>query len=82
MVTNVQHLDVKTMKPTNQFKDSVFKKDNSSYRSAKEALIGTIVIFIIGILLTLISKEIALGFILFCILYTVMLLRFTQQRNN
>ena len=70
------------MKPTNEFKDSVYKKDRSSYTSATSALIGTAVVFAIAILLTLLSKEIALGFILFCILYTVMLLRFTQQRNS
>jgi hypothetical protein len=70
------------MKVTNEFKDSVFKKDRSSYKAAMDALIGTAIIFAIAILLTLLSKEIALGFILFCILYTVMLVRFTQQKNN
>ena len=70
------------MKPTNEFKDSVYKKDRSSYKAAMDALIGTAIVFAVSILLILVSYKIALGFILFCILYTVMLLRFTQQRNN
>ena len=71
------------MKATNTFKEPIIAKEQkSSYKAAMDALIGTAIIFAIAILLTLLSKEIALGFILFCILYTVMLLRFTQQRNN
>ena len=71
------------MKVTNKFKGTtLLKETKSSYSAATDALIGAAVVFSIAILLTLLSKEIALGFILFCILYTVMLLRFTQQRNN
>ena len=70
------------MKATNTFKEPVLKEKSSSYTSATSALIGTSIVFAIAILLTLLSKEIALGFILFCILYTVMLVRFTQQKNN
>ena len=69
------------MKATNTFKEPVLK-EKSSYTSATSALIGSAIVFAVSILLTLLSKEIALGFILFCILYTVMLIRFTQQRNN
>jgi len=71
------------MKVTNKFKGTtLLKETKSSYSAATDALIGTAIIFAVSILLTLLSKEIALGFILFCILYTVMLVRFTQQKNN
>ena len=71
------------MKATNKFKEPIIAKEQkSSYTSATSALVGTAIVFAIAILLTLLSKEIALGFILFCILYIVMLLRFTQQKNN
>jgi uncharacterized membrane protein YgaE (UPF0421/DUF939 family) len=70
------------MKAQNTFKEPQLKENKGSYNAATDALIGTAIVFAIAILLTLLSKEIALGFILFCILYTVMLLRFTQQRNN
>jgi hypothetical protein len=71
------------MKAQNTFKEPIIAKEQkSSYSAATDALIGTAIIFAIAILLTLLSKEIALGFILFCILYTVMLIRFTQQKNN
>jgi Flp pilus assembly protein TadB len=69
------------MKAQNTFKEAVLK-EKSSYKAAMDALIGTAIVFAVSILLTLLSYKIALGFILFCILYTVMLLRFTQQRNN
>ena len=70
------------MKAQNTFKEPQLKENKGSYKAATDALIGTAIVFAVSILLTLLSKEIALGFILFCILYTVMLLRFTQQRNN
>jgi uncharacterized membrane protein YphA (DoxX/SURF4 family) len=71
------------MKAQNKFKEPIIAKEQkSSYSAATDALIGAAVVFSIAILLTLLSKEIALGFILFCILYTVMLIRFTQQKNN
>lgn len=71
------------MKAQNKFKEPIIAKEQkSSYKAAIDALIGTAIVFAVSILLTLLSKEIALGFILFCILYTVMLIRFTQQRNN
>lgn len=70
------------MKATNTFKEPIIKDEKSSYTSATSSLIGTAIVFAIAILLTLLSYKIALGFILFCILYTVMLLRFTQQKNN
>jgi uncharacterized membrane protein YphA (DoxX/SURF4 family) len=70
------------MKATNTFKQPQLKENSGKYESALTALAGTLIVFAIAILLTLLSKEIALGFILFCILYTVMLIRFTQQRNN
>lgn len=71
------------MKAQNKFKEPVIAKEQkSSYKAATDALIGAAIVFAVSILLTLLSKEIALGFILFCILYTVMLIRFTQQKNN
>ena len=70
------------MTATNTFKEPQLKENSGKYESALTALAGTAIVFAIAILLTLLSKEIALGFILFCILYTVMLIRFTQQRNN
>ena len=70
------------MKATNTFKQPQLKENSGKYESALTALAGTAIVFAIAILLTLISKTIALGFILFCILYTVMLIRIVQQRNN
>lgn len=70
------------MKPVNKFKESQPKGNTDSYKSATDALIGTSIVFAIAILLLLISKEIALAFILYCIVYVLMLIRFTQQQNN
>ena len=70
------------MKATNTFKQPQLKENSGKYESALTALAGTAIVFAIAILLTLLSKEIALGFILFCILYTVMLIRIVQQKNN
>jgi uncharacterized membrane protein YphA (DoxX/SURF4 family) len=70
------------MKATNTFKQPQLKENSGKYESALTALAGTAIVFAIAILLTLISRTIALGFILFCILYTVMLIRIVQQKNN
>lgn len=69
------------MKAQNTFKKPA-EKQPTTYKSALDAFVGTFIVFSIASLLVLISYEIALGFILFCILYTVMLIRFTQQKNN
>lgn len=69
------------MKAQNKFKEPVLK-EKSSYKTAVDALIGTGIVFIISGVLALLSYKVALVFILFCILYTVMLMRFTQQKNN
>lgn len=71
------------MKAQNKFKEPVIAKEQkSSYKAATDALIGTTIVFAIATLLLFISKEIALAFILYCIVYTVILIRFTQQKNN
>jgi len=71
------------MKAQNKFKEPIIAKEQkSSYTSATSALIGAAIVFAIAVILTLLSRTIALGFILFCILYTVMLIRITQQKNN
>jgi uncharacterized membrane protein YgaE (UPF0421/DUF939 family) len=71
------------MKATNKFKEPIIAKEQkSSYKAATDALIGTSIVFAIATLLLSISKEIALAFILYCIVYVLMLLRFTQQQNN
>jgi uncharacterized membrane protein YphA (DoxX/SURF4 family) len=70
------------MKATNTFKEPQLKENSGKYESALTALAGTAIVFAIAVILTLLSRTIALGFILFCILYTVMLIRITQQKNN
>jgi len=70
------------MKATNTFKEPQLKENSGKYESATSALIGTSIVFAIAVLLTLLSRTIAFGFILFCILYVLMLIRFTQQKNN
>ena len=68
------------MKPVNTFKESQPKGNTDSYKSAKEALIGTTVVFVIAVLLTLIDRGLALGFILFCMFYLILLAGLKQSK--
>lgn len=69
------------MKAQNKFKESQPKGNKDSYKSAKEALVGTTIIFAIAFLLSLISKSFALEFILFCTLYLILLMGLKQSNN-
>jgi len=69
------------MKAQNTFKKPAVRQP-TTYKNALDALLGSFIVFSIAGLLALISHELALGFILFCILHIVMMMRITQQRNN
>jgi uncharacterized membrane protein YgaE (UPF0421/DUF939 family) len=69
------------MKAQNKFKKSQLKENKDSYKSAKEAVIGTTIVFAIAILLTIFSKEIALGFILYVMFFLILLIGLKQSNN-
>jgi len=69
------------MKATNKFKEPiVLKKEKSSYSKAYDALIGTAIIFSIAIVLSVLDRSLALGFILFCMTFILMLIRLNQKK--
>jgi hypothetical protein len=69
------------MKAQNTFKKPA-NKQTTTYKNALDALVGSFIVFSIAGLLALISHELALGFILFCILHILIMMRITQQKNN
>jgi hypothetical protein len=67
------------MKPINKFKSEV-KVD--TYNNTTNALLTTAIVLGVTFLLSLLSKEIALIFIITYLVFTVSLIRWTQQSSK
>lgn len=68
------------MKPVNKFK--VVTQKEESYKEAKNAFGTTVIVLFITFIISLLDEKLALAFILFYLVFTVSLIRWTQQANK
>lgn len=67
------------MKVQNKFKTSPEKE---SYEDARNAFFTTLIVLTVTFLISLLSKELALGFLLVYLVFTTSLIRWSQQSNK
>ena len=67
------------MKAINKFKNN---EPEDKYENAKNALATTALVLAATFLLSLINERLALVFIIFYLVFTVSLIRWTQQANK